>query len=275
MTRRLAHSQRKPLFMACTSCHSSCSTDTANAAHRSHVAATLGLGTLTLVLHDERFLQWKAPGVYALLALIFFGSQFVGDKPLIERIMGHAISLMKDERTVMMLQSAIIPFGPLGRAIFKATDGRKYARGNSSVLVFHPRHCTFIAERFRQVHARHPDFNFPPMIADERFISWCAQPHMARIPKSFAVKFPNEFMFPRAGWLYLKAALPWVRSRREGLTAITLCGLDIKPEKLLALQDAEVIEDNKARKLVWSVRAMGSAKQKIIDFYRPILSILT
>lgn len=30
MTRRLAHSQRKPLFMACTSCHSSCST--ANAA---------------------------------------------------------------------------------------------------------------------------------------------------------------------------------------------------------------------------------------------------
>lgn len=57
------------------------------------VAATLGLGTLTLVLHDERFLQWKAPGVYALLALLFFGSQFVGAKPLIERMMGQAVTL--------------------------------------------------------------------------------------------------------------------------------------------------------------------------------------
>ena len=35
------------------------------------VAATLGLGSLTLILHDEKYLQWKAPGVYVLLALVF------------------------------------------------------------------------------------------------------------------------------------------------------------------------------------------------------------
>lgn len=57
------------------------------------VGATLGLGTLTLVLHDERFLQWKAPAVYVLLALLFFGSQFIGEKPLIERMMGQAVTL--------------------------------------------------------------------------------------------------------------------------------------------------------------------------------------
>ena len=96
---------------------------------------------------------------------------------------------------------------------------------------------------------------------------------MERIPKSFAVKFPNEFMFHLPGWLYVKALFPWVRARREKLSAITLCGLDIKPEKLLALHDAEVIADNKDRKLVWSTRVMGSSKQKIIDFYRDIIPL--
>ena len=242
-----------------------------------------GLRPGTLVRHFPDFFiqpQFKTAGCHAKLAMFEAGvlptdlpAVYVDLDTVVMGDMGHAISLMKDERTVMMLQSAIIPFGPLGRAIFKATDGRKYARGNSSVLVFHPRHCTFIAERFRQVHARHPDFNFPPMIADERFISWSAQPHMERIPKSFAVKFPNEFMFHLPGWLYVKALFPWVRARREKLAAITLCGLDIKPEKLLALREAEVIADNKDRKLVWSARVMGSSKQKIIDFYRDIIPL--
>lgn len=244
-----------------------------------------GLRPGTLVRRFPDFFiqpQFRTAGCHAKLAMFEAGvlptdlpAVYVDLDTVVMGDMGRAIEGMADERTVMMLQSAIIPFGPLGRAIFRLTDGRKYARGNSSVLVFHPKHCGYIAERFRAVYAQHPDFDFPPMIADERFISWCAQPHMARIPKSFAVKFPNEFMFPRAGWLYVKAALPWVRRRREGLTAITLCGLDIKPEKLLALREAEVIQDNKARKLVWSTRAMGSARQQIIDFYRPILSILS
>ncbi len=186
--------------------------------------------------------------------------------------MGQAVGFMKTPDTVLMLQSAIIPFGRIGRAVWRLTRGRKYARGNSSVVVFHPARCTYIARRFRELYERYPDFGFRPMVADERFISWAAQPHMERIPKSFAVKFPNEFMFPLPGWLYVKALLPWVRARRERLAAITLCGLDIKPEKLLALNDADVIADNKDRKLVWSTRVMGSSKQKIIDFYRGVVT---
>ena len=57
------------------------------------VAATLGLGSLTLILHDEKYLQWKAPGVYILLALVFFGSQWLGSQPIIQRMMGHAVNL--------------------------------------------------------------------------------------------------------------------------------------------------------------------------------------
>src|SRR5574343_1203629 len=48
------------------------------------VIATVLLGSLTLLLHDERYLQWKAPVVYVLLALIFAGSRWIGERPLAE-----------------------------------------------------------------------------------------------------------------------------------------------------------------------------------------------
>lgn len=57
------------------------------------LGATVLLGSLTLILHDEAFLQWKAPAVNVLLALLFAGSAFVGKKPLIERLMGESIHL--------------------------------------------------------------------------------------------------------------------------------------------------------------------------------------
>ncbi|MBM7060824.1 septation protein A [Pseudomonas sp. UL073] len=57
------------------------------------LVACLAFGTLTLVFHNETFLKWKAPVVSWLFALAFTASHFIGDKPLIERIMGHAIQL--------------------------------------------------------------------------------------------------------------------------------------------------------------------------------------
>ncbi len=58
---------------------------------------TLGLlivfGGLTLLLHDKTFIMWKPSVINWLFALVFFGSLFVGDKPLIERMMGHSIDV--------------------------------------------------------------------------------------------------------------------------------------------------------------------------------------
>lgn len=61
------------------------------------LVATVVLGSLTLVMHDEAFLQWKAPAVNVLLALIFAGSAFIGEKPLIERLMGQALQLSRSK----------------------------------------------------------------------------------------------------------------------------------------------------------------------------------
>lgn len=55
--------------------------------------ACLVFGSLTLAFHSETFLKWKAPVVNWLFALAFTGSHFIGDKLLIKRIMGHALTL--------------------------------------------------------------------------------------------------------------------------------------------------------------------------------------
>ena len=55
--------------------------------------ACLVFGGMTLAFHSETFLKWKAPVVNWLFALGFAASHFIGDRPLIQRIMGHAVEL--------------------------------------------------------------------------------------------------------------------------------------------------------------------------------------
>ncbi len=55
--------------------------------------ACLVFGSLTLAFHSEAVLKWKAPVVNWVFALAFAGSHFIGDRPLIQRIMGHALTL--------------------------------------------------------------------------------------------------------------------------------------------------------------------------------------
>ncbi len=59
------------------------------------IAAVLILGGMTVLLRDETFLKWKAPLVNWVFSLAFLGSQFIGSKPLIERMLSHAMTLPK------------------------------------------------------------------------------------------------------------------------------------------------------------------------------------
>lgn len=186
--------------------------------------------------------------------------------------MGRGIGLMRDRKSVLMLQSAVVPFGVLGRLVYRLSRGKNYARGNSSVVVWHPEEGHYIAARFRELDARYPNHgDFRPMIADERFISWCAQDHMIALPRSYAVKFTWEFMFPWRWPIPLRARLPWVRARRAAQAAITLNGEDIKPEVLIDLPDGADLTDRKGRKLIWSDAAMGPARRSILDHCRATL----
>jgi len=51
------------------------------------------LGGLTVALNDGWFIMWKPTIVNWLFALAFLGSHFIGERPLVERLLGHAIGL--------------------------------------------------------------------------------------------------------------------------------------------------------------------------------------
>ncbi|MBN2631637.1 MAG: hypothetical protein JXR75_13990 [Rhodobacteraceae bacterium] len=184
--------------------------------------------------------------------------------------MAQFLALQTTPQTVAMLQSAVLPFGALARVVYRLTKGRRYARGNSSIVVYHPAHCGHIAAHYRALHARHGHNGIRPMIADERFISWSNQPHMRAIPHSMAVKLPTEFMLPRRWMIHLRASLPWVRRRWAGLIAVTLPGVEVKGETLLTLPEGAEIIDRKGRRLIWSEAALGAVKAKLTAYYRAL-----
>lgn len=53
------------------------------------------LGSLTVVLKDKSFIQWKPTVLNWLFALVFLGSHFIGQKPIIERFMDTKLELPK------------------------------------------------------------------------------------------------------------------------------------------------------------------------------------
>jgi intracellular septation protein len=57
------------------------------------MVAIVVFGTATLVLRDQRFIQWKPTVFNWVMAALFFGSQFVGEKTLLERFAGQQLVL--------------------------------------------------------------------------------------------------------------------------------------------------------------------------------------
>ena len=51
------------------------------------------LGGATLLLQDKRYFMWKPTAVNWLFALVFLGSHFFGKKTMIQRMLGHALTL--------------------------------------------------------------------------------------------------------------------------------------------------------------------------------------
>ena len=61
--------------------------------HLLTLAILLVLGGATLYLQNELFIKWKPTAVNWLLAVSFFFSQYIGEKPLIRRLMDNNVSL--------------------------------------------------------------------------------------------------------------------------------------------------------------------------------------
>ena len=50
----------------------------------------------TIIFRNTDFLKWKAPIVNWIFATIFIASRYIGEKPAIEHMMGHAVNAPKE-----------------------------------------------------------------------------------------------------------------------------------------------------------------------------------
>ncbi len=60
-----------------------------------HIITTcvvLILGTATLLLHDQRFIQWKLTVLLGLTSAVFLGSLVIGERPLVRRLLEASFS---------------------------------------------------------------------------------------------------------------------------------------------------------------------------------------
>ncbi|ATX82745.1 intracellular septation protein [Mariprofundus ferrinatatus] len=62
-------------------------------AHVITLALVALFGGLTIALQDDLFIKWKPTAINWLFAVVFIGSQFIGEKTIIERMMGGNLSL--------------------------------------------------------------------------------------------------------------------------------------------------------------------------------------
>lgn len=61
--------------------------------HLFSLAIIMVLGGATLFFQNPWFIKWKPTGIYWLSALVFYGSGYIGSKPLIQKMMEANINL--------------------------------------------------------------------------------------------------------------------------------------------------------------------------------------
>lgn len=61
--------------------------------HLFSLAIIMVLGGATLFFQNPWFIKWKPTGIYWLSALVFYGSSYIGSKPLIQKMMEANINL--------------------------------------------------------------------------------------------------------------------------------------------------------------------------------------
>lgn len=59
--------------------------------HALSAALVFAFGAATLLLHDQRFIQWKPTVFFWLVSGAFLLSFWIGERPLVERLLGKAL----------------------------------------------------------------------------------------------------------------------------------------------------------------------------------------
>ena len=177
--------------------------------------------------------------------------------------LGRLARMVRRHEDMLMLPPATVGFNRLSRLIYRLSSGRKFRTGNSSVIAYSSDGGRALAARYLELYADPETRNAPYLKVDDAFVSWFGQPVLRDVPRSLAVMLRREFLSRIPFWPTIKTRLPWTIRRRAELGAITLNGVDYKPEVMLQLADGAVIQDSKGRRGLWSERHFGSLLPRI------------
>ncbi len=211
-----------------------------------------------LAIFEKEVLEFDLPTIYLDVDTVILSDI----KPIL-------MNVRANPKQVSMLPATILSFGIISKLLWWLSKGKIHARGNSSILVFRPSNCRYIAKTFRKLIDDLPTCpNLSVLNSDDRFISWICQLNVRIISNRLAVKFPREYMLPWIWLIYLRQKIPWIKTRRRNLKVVTLPGLKLKPANFLELKENDIIIDTKGRRLIWNDRALGSMKHKLIENYK-------
>jgi intracellular septation protein len=59
--------------------------------HAVSAVLVFAFGAATLILHDQRFIQWKPTVFFWLLSIALLGSMWIGKQPLVQRLLSRAL----------------------------------------------------------------------------------------------------------------------------------------------------------------------------------------
>lgn len=59
--------------------------------HAISAVLVFAFGAATLILHDQRFIQWKPTVFFWMVSIALLGSMWIGRQPLVQRLMGHIL----------------------------------------------------------------------------------------------------------------------------------------------------------------------------------------
>ena len=173
---------------------------------------------------------------------------------------------------ILMLKAGSMGFNALSRLRHRISGGRGFSTGNSSVLAFTAARGRALAARFLALHADPAERGRKHMLIDDHFISWAAARDLREVDPGLAVMFRREFLSRIPGFSRLKGRLPCVRRRRDRLVAVTLNGMEYKPDALLALSEGDPIHDRKGRRGRWSQADMGQVRDRIAAYCARIVA---
>jgi hypothetical protein len=178
---------------------------------------------------------------------------------------GKIANLVSSRDDMFILPSVFWEISAFTRLLTKLTFGRFYKVGNSSIMAYHSGGELNISAEFEKLFIQDRDQNDAKFKIDDIFISWCARYIIKPVPRSLGVMFRKELLARSRMILWLRANLWFSNKRRKNLVAVTLNGVDLKPERLLALEDGKLFADHKGRFGYWDDTTTSGLKTKILN----------